>query len=235
MEIFHAKTRDDAAEAAGEAINEFLKLQEKNSILMLISGGSALQVTDYIDPDLIAENLTLSVVDERFSADPEVNNFAQIQNTSFYEFAKTKDISFIGTLPRPGETLSQISQRFEKALRTWTEENPFGKIISIFGMGEDGHTAGIFPLPGNEARFRQLFFSENWVVGYDNGGQKLPRERFTTTFSFFEKIDRGIIFVSGKQKQPALKKILKKLGKECELPALGWYKIASTEIFTDIE
>ena len=127
MEIFHAKTRDDAAEAAGEAINEFLKLHEKNNILMLLSGGSALEAADYIDPELIQDNLTLTVMDERFSADPEINNFAQVQNTSFYEFAKTKDINFIGTLPRPGETLSQISQRFEKALKAWRQENPFGK------------------------------------------------------------------------------------------------------------
>jgi len=235
MEIFHAKTQTDAAEAAGEAVNDFIRKHKKNDILLLLSGGSALEMTDYIDPELLDENVTVSVADERFSANSEVNNFSLLQNTSFYEFAREKDASFIGTLPRPGETLLQISQRYEKALRAWSQKNPWGKIIAVLGMGSDGHTAGIFPVPNDEIRFNQLFLSENWVTGYDNGGQKLPRERFTITFSFFGHIDRGIIFLAGKEKKSALADVLKNHSKPHILPALGWYKIKSAEIFTDIE
>lgn len=235
MKIFHAKNQADAAEAAGEAVNDFIREHKKNNVLLLLSGGSALEVSDYISPELLDENLTVSVADERFTAEPEVNNFALLQNTSFYELAKEKDASFIGTLPRPGETLTQISQRYEKALRTWSKENPSGKVAAVLGMGPDGHTAGIFPLPDEETKFNRLFLSENWIAGYDNGGQKPPRERFTTTLSFFSHIDRGIIFLAGKEKKPALEEVLKNHSSPHILPALGWYKIKSAEIFTDIE
>ena len=30
-------------------------------------------------------------------------------------------------------------------------------------------------------KFSQMFLNEQWVIGYDNLGQKLPRERITTT------------------------------------------------------
>lgn len=234
MEIFRAKTRADAAEAAGEAINEFLGQNLKTSILFLLSGGSALEIADYIDEKLLGDNITLSVADERFSAEPQVNNFAQVQNTSLYKLAQEKGVNFIGTLPRSGETLAQISQRFEQALRSWRQENPEGKIITTLGMGPDGHTAGVFPLPTEETKFNQLFLSEAWVTGYNNDGQKPLRERFTTTLSFFGQINRAIIFVMGKEKQSALKRVLKNQDEIYVLPALAWHKIKSAEIFTDI-
>jgi len=234
MEIFRSKTQDDAAEHAAEALTELLKAAKDSGILLLLSGGSALKILDYVDEDAVGENLTLSVVDERFSADPETNNFAQIQNTSFYTLAQDKGASFIGTLPRPGETLAQISQRFERALRNWRAENPEGKIFAVLGMGADGHTAGIFPLPGNEQEFNRLFVSQNWVTGYDNGGQKMPSERFTATLALLALVDSAIIFVTGKEKHEKLLLAAKKQGKLHELPALCWHRLKQARVYTDL-
>lgn len=234
MEIFRSKTQEDAAEHAGEALTELLKTNRDSAILLLLSGGSALEILDYIDEDALGENLTLSVADERFSADVEVNNFAQIQNTAFYGLAQNRGASFIGTLPRPGETLSQISRRFEQALKDWQKENPEGKIFATLGMGPDGHTAGIFPMPENEQKFNRLFVSQNWVAGYDNLGQKMPPQRFTATLALLAQLDSTIIFVTGKEKWEGLRLALKKSGEIHKLPALAWHKLKHVQIYTDM-
>ena len=234
MKIFHAQDPAHAAEAAAETLNEFLKANRGNAVLLLFSGGSALAISDFVGEELLAENLTVSVVDERFTADPALSNFAAMQATPFYELAQDKGVSFIGTLPRPGETLAQISHRFGHALDEWRTEHPQGKIFAVLGMGADGHTAGIFPLKTQETEFRRLFLGQDRVVGYNNGGQKPPPERFTVTLSFFKLIDQAVIFVSGQEKKPVLEAVLEKIGKLNELPALGWQEIKSAEIFTDL-
>ncbi len=202
--------------------------------MLLLSGGSALSVTNYVDEGLLGENLTIGMADERFTADPELNNFAALQATPFYELAQDKGSNFIGTLPRPGETLAQISRRFGNALDEWRTKHPQGKIFAVLGMGADGHTAGIFPFQAQEAEFSRLFLGHDRVVGYNNGGRKPPPERFTVTLSFFKLIDQAVVFISGQEKKPALEAVLKKTGKLNELPALGWQQIKSVGIFTDI-
>lgn len=234
MEVLKAKSEIDAAETAGESINEFFRDNTKTPILFLLSGGSALKILDFIDESLLNENLTITVLDERYTQNMDENNFAQMEKTSFFELAMESGVNFIGTLPRPNEALNEMSTRFENSLKTWVQENPNGKIIAALGMGEDGHTAGIFKNEDAE-KFKQLFDSEKWVVGYDNLGQKLPRERITTTFTFFEKIDLGIIFVCGERKKNALDGFFKKQKSINLLPALGWEKIKYTKLVTDIK
>ena len=235
MEIFHAKTREDAAEAAADALNNFLKTNDKTAVLLLVSGGSALSVLDFVEETLLGENLTISVADERFSADPQLNNFAQLQTTAFYELAQEKGANFIGTLPRPGETLAQLSQRFETALKNWRQANPQGKIFAVLGMGPDGHTAGIFAFPQDPQYFQELFSGGNWVVGYDNQGQKPPKDRVTVTLTFFKQIDQAAVLVSGKEKQTALNALRAEQGQPHQTPALALKEIRAWEIFTELE
>lgn len=233
MEILKAKNEIDATETAGESINEFLRDNTRLPILFLMSGGSALKILDFIDENLLNENLTVTVLDERFTPNENDNNFAQIEKTAFFELAVNAEVNFIGTLPRPSETLTQMANRLEHSLKTWVLENPNGKIIAILGMGEDGHTAGIFA-DADLHSFQQKFCGEKWVVGYDNLGQKLPKERITTTFTFFEKIDLGILFVCGEKKKAALEQVYKKQEPINLLPALGIEKIKNVKIVTTL-
>lgn len=235
MKIFHTKTHDEAAEAAAEALNFFLKNHKNTAILLLVSGGSALSVLDFADESLLGENLTISVTDERFSTDPQLNNFAQLQATGFYELAQQKGASFIGTLPRPGETITQLSQRFEISLKNWRQTNPKGKIFAVLGMGPDGHTAGIFAFPQDPKRFQKLFCEKNWIVGYDNLGQKPPKDRITITLTFFKQINEAVVFISGREKQTALNILKAGHGQLYQNPALAFKQIRVLKIFTELE
>lgn len=224
-----------AAAAAGEELTQLLKSHAENPALLLLSGGSALQILDYVGTMGLNENLTVGMVDERFSLNNKINNFAQLQKTEFYQQALSQDVNFFGSLPRPNEKAQELSSRMEKNLLNWKNENPNGKILATFGMGTDGHTAGIFPMPEHPELFKKLFQNENWVAFYEASGKTEFPSRITATLTFFEKIDEALVFATGQEKQEPLNKVLENKNKIFELPALGWSKIKNVKIFTDIK
>lgn len=173
-----------AAAAAGEALNNFLAENRETPVLLMLSAGSALSLLDYVGQKSLGENLTVAVLDERFSTDEKTNNFARLQHTDFYAMAMEVEVSFFGSLPRPGETMHDLAARMEKNLRTWKSENPHGIIVATLGMGKDGHTAGIFPFSDAEG-FNKMFAGENWVAICDVGAKHEFHLRVTATAFFF--------------------------------------------------
>lgn len=231
FQIYTQADKEAAAAEAGEHLNLLLTDHKKNPVLLLVSGGSALGILDYVGSTSMGENLTISVLDERFSGDASINNFAQMQKSDFYQLAFDAGASFFGTLPRPNESMPELKARWETNLKNWRKENPDGLIIASFGMGADGHTAGIFPLIDKE-KFRELFESENWVTAYTAETQY--GERITTTATFISKIDIGLVYVCGADKKTKLSEVIKNQSEINTLPALLWHKIKDTRVFTDI-
>ena len=68
------------------------------------------------------------MLDERFSMDTSVNNFAQMQKLDFYNVALEAECSFFGTLARAGETAEDLRKRWDTNLKKWHEENGSGQI-----------------------------------------------------------------------------------------------------------
>jgi 6-phosphogluconolactonase/glucosamine-6-phosphate isomerase/deaminase len=281
MKINRFSSKEEAAASAGEALTQMLTDYRKAPLLLMLSGGTALAMLEYVGTGSLGENLTISVLDERFapleahnqvaaaasagppltgrSEDPQinpvrnrpaegtataaqgrlvsngVNNFSQLQKTDFYKTAFDAGCSFFGTSLRPGESPLQLQQRWEHNLRAWQIENPNGKIFATLGMGQDGHTAGIFPFAENAKKFKQLFQVDNWTVAFDAQGKSRYLKRITTTLHFFALIDHAIAFVCGAEKQAKLEQVLAKQGKINELPALGWHKIKKVDVYTDIK
>src|SRR4051812_39427929 len=104
FKIFTQSDKESAAAEAGEHLNQFLLENKKQPILLVLSGGSSFALLDYVGKNTLGENLHISMLDERFSQDPAINNFSQFQKTDFYTDALNADASFFGTLPRDGET-----------------------------------------------------------------------------------------------------------------------------------
>jgi 6-phosphogluconolactonase/glucosamine-6-phosphate isomerase/deaminase len=227
--------KEQAIMFGGNALNSLLEDNKKSAALLLCSGGSALALLDGVSPDNLSDKTTIAVLDERFSVDESVNNFSQLQKTDLYKEAFDKECNFFGTLPRPGETLGQLGARMEKNLRTWRQENPEGKIFATFGLGKDGHIAGIFPYPENADEFHRLFISGGWVAAYTAAGKHRYPERITTTINFFKQINAAVAYISGAEKRPAFLKLLDKNQKIHSLPAMAFYDIKNLEIFTDLE
>jgi 6-phosphogluconolactonase/glucosamine-6-phosphate isomerase/deaminase len=235
LQIFRQQDAQSAAAEAGEYLNLFLTENRKLPVLLMLSSGSALSVLNYIGKTSLGKNLTVSVLDERFSQDPEVNNFLQLQKTDFYKDAFEAEASFFGTLPRPNETMEDLRQRWDKNLKIWRQDNPNGLIIATLGMGPDGHTSGILPFPENPMQFEKLFNSADWTAAYNTDDKNKYPERVTTTLTFLKMVDFAFTFVSGKEKQEKFAKLILRDAKIAELPAMVWHEIKNLKIFTDIK
>jgi len=235
LQIFKQPDAQSAVAEAGEHLNAFLAENKKLPVLLMLSGGSALSIIDYVGPTVLGANLTVSMLDERFSLDPGINNFLQFQKTDFYKDAFEAEASFFGTVPRAGETMEDLRQRWEKNLKTWRAENPAGLIVATLGLGQDGHTAGIFPFPEDPAKFDQLFNGEEWTVAYNAEGKNKYPERVTTTLAFLKMIDAGFALVCGIQKQEKFEQLTLGKTKAADLPAAVWYEIKNVRVFTDLK
>ncbi len=234
MNIQAFTNQDMTIAAAGQALADILLSYKAFPTLLLSSGGSALELLNRIPESAMGEHLTVTVMDERFTQDEKVNNFTRLQKTDFYEMALSQNVNFFGTLPRPEETLEQAGKRFEERLKKWRQQHPTGKIVATFGMGKDGHTAGIFPYPDNPEFFKQLFESENWIAAYTAFDKHEYPERITGTFPLFSMVDDAVALICGREKAEAFNRFKENSQKLNELPVLGLYKIKNLQVFTDI-
>ena len=69
---------------ASAALHDALRKSSACPVLFLVSGGSTLSLVHTIDVALVKSNWTFGVLDERYSTDPSINNFAQVAATPFY-------------------------------------------------------------------------------------------------------------------------------------------------------
>lgn len=235
MEILKQDDPESTAAEAGEYLNNWLIENKKQPVLLMLSSGSALAILEYVGQTALGANLTISVLDERFSQDPTINNFAQLEKTDFFTDALNADSSFFGTLPRNEETSQQLAERWEKNLRNWREENPRGLIAATLGMGPDGHTAGILPFAEAPDEFEKLFNKENWVTAYNGGNKSKYPERITATVTLLKLIDVAFAFVVGEEKKEKFEELTAGKAKAAELPATIWHEMKKVIVFTDIK
>jgi 6-phosphogluconolactonase len=91
---------------------------------------------------------------------------------------------------------------YENQLRTFFAGLKWPRFdLVLLGMGEDGHTASLFP---NSPALREL---SRWVVPAKN--EQLRQERITLTVPVFNQARRIMILVTGKKKAQRLKEVLR--------------------------
>lgn len=222
---------------AGAVLSDILKENGGSAILLMLSGGSALPLLEFVDFPLLGKHVTISVLDERLSTDPTINNFAQLKQTSFYNTAGKQGCSFIDTEVRPNDNLENLKDRFEKAILSWIKKHENGFIVATLGIGEDMHIAGTMPYPEDEVLFRSLFENtDSILVSYDAGEKNKYPLRVTPTNHFLRNsIDRALVYVAGESKKQSLSRTL--MTKEllhCS-PSRIIHKMKSVTIVTDIE
>ena len=226
---------EKVVEAASLALVDLLSPRKGKPTLLLLSGGSAFALLDAIPGELLSSNLTLGVLDERFSRDDTVNNFAQLEKLEFYKRAEQAGCHFIDTYPHEGESQEELRSHFEVALRAWRAEYEGGKIIATMGIGPDGHTAGILPFRDDEAKFRQVFDSDKWVVAYDAANKNEHPLRVTTTNAFLRtEVDIALAMVKGEGKRKALTSLLAGDESLAAVPAQVLKEMKEVVLYTDI-
>lgn len=224
------------SKSAGESLTKILAGHAHLPVLLLLSGGSALDILKSVDVPADTSNITVSVLDERFSFDPRINNFLQLLVTEFYPRLLSNGARTINTSPLQNETQEQLTARFDATLKNWEKEHPTGVVIATQGIGLDGHTAGIVPMPENASRFAELFENKNeWAIGYSAENNPHPL-RVTTTFPFLRDIiDMSVMHVKGEDKRAALKAALTPDALLNQTPAAIIQQMKNVQLFTDIK
>jgi 6-phosphogluconolactonase/glucosamine-6-phosphate isomerase/deaminase len=201
-------------------------------ILLVLSGGSWFTILDLVNVDGWGDNLTVSVLDERFSLDEKVNNFAQLSDTTFFKKLEHKSVTTISTLVALNDSIDSLCAKWESNLRAWKESNPEGVVIATIGIGKDGHVAGMFP--GTRL---ELFTGEDWTAVSELLPEINPvTQRFTTTQTFLTQIvTQTLVYIVGEDKKAILQKILGQDSDSQALPANVLHKMKSVKLFTDIK
>jgi 6-phosphogluconolactonase/glucosamine-6-phosphate isomerase/deaminase len=236
MNIVQEKDSSQLLTQTTAFLNRTLEQNHNNPVLLMLSGGSALNILSGIHAENLGEHVTITVLDERYTVDPKINNFAQIRTLNFFETAQSQKCNFIDTQVQKTESLLDAAHTFESSLQEWKKKYPLGKVIITQGMGPDGHTAGIFPYPEDRVTFDMLFNKDNWVVGYDAGNKNQYSQRFTTTMTFLQKyVDVSIVYITGQEKKLMLNEVLHggKALHEVPMKVIHTMK-AQINLFTDI-
>ena len=113
-----------------------------------------------------------------------------------------------------GETVpTRAARNYEEALRRRFSGRPARFDFIFLGLGEDGHTASLFPGTAALTERRRLVAA--------NEVPKFSEWRLTLTFRALNAARRVVFLVSGPEKASAAAKILKKERGYRDLPAAG--------------
>ncbi|CAN5419023.1 6-phosphogluconolactonase [soil metagenome] len=165
-------------------------LGQNKSVLWIVPGGSniaiAIKVMAALEvPNL--SNLTIALTDERYGpVGHKDSNFLQLHQGGFAE----RGAIFM-------DLLSGLSFEDTIAAGSMAMEQAFSDAVSIigfFGMGPDGHIAGI--LPHSPAAVPE----EKWMIGYDGG----EFQRFTLTPFALSHVQTAFLGAFGEAKREAL-------------------------------
>jgi 6-phosphogluconolactonase/glucosamine-6-phosphate isomerase/deaminase len=187
-------------------------------VLWLVSGGSniALSVTimDHL-PDDLTPKLAIALTDERFGpVGFSDSNFQQLLDAGF----QPKQATFLPVLV-PDLDLEATRQRYEDAITTAFESADV--IIAQFGIGTDGHIAGILPDTSSVS-------NTNFVVAY----QTEQYTRLSLTLEALKGVTAAYVFAFGSDKQTALEKLSKDIPLDDE-PSQILKQIPDSYVYND--
>ncbi len=185
------------------------KLNEGKKVLWFATGGSSIKVCILVSEILRNhphKNLTVALTDERYGVvGHKDSNWQQLQDGGF-------------GLPE-AKLLPILNGK--DVLVTTVDFNDTEYKIGLFGVGKDGHTAGVLPESG-------AVESKDFVYSYI----ALPFERTTLTLNAIKKLDEAVVFMQGEEKW----KVLEDLEKDIEFskqPAQILKSIPLLTIFSD--
>lgn len=207
-----------SAEYLASTIKEHLAADEH--VLWLLSGGSGLQVvlaTDQLLTGTDLTNLSVTLSDERYGTlgHPD-ENWQQLLDGG---------MTLSGaTMYRPliGEDRTKTTDEFGAWLMQVMTSADY--TIGLFGIGTDGHTAGIKP---HSSAATTTAWAEHFT-GDDF-------ERLTMTPLAVSQLDEAVLQASGVNKVPTLRTLLYETAEISVQPAQILKSVPKTTLFTDNE
>lgn len=208
---------------SADAVTEYLstvlteKLSAGQKVLWLVPGGSAITVVAVVSKKLQGldlKNLTVTLTDERYGpvGHPD-SNWLQLEQAGF---------SLPGARMVPvlhGHSVAETTTEFAKHLQEYCQGAAY--CLGFFGMGPDGHTAGI--LPGSPA-----VTATEWAASY-----QVPEFlRVTMTPPAIAALSEAVVYAMGEAKAEPLANLQQELPLN-EQPAQVLKKVSKLTIFND--
>ena len=217
MKITKVKSVEEQAQHVINLLNKF------DDYLLLLSGGKSpeelyFQMANNQECKLPRDT---AQVDDRWGTTPmhEFSNYRMIKDSGLLVRIEREGRRFHPMLI--GEnTVEKTAALYDSKMSDLFVEYA-GRIIGIFGVSLDGHTAGIVPgSPAVEA--------EDLVVGYESGDKY--GERVTLTVSAIRNhVDTAIVLLNSQEKLAAFRNIMKEHNIE-RFPALVFKEMDDVEV-----
>ncbi len=221
MKFLSVQTPGECSQILASKIGECLSQNQK--VLWLVSGGSniqifigALEILKSGFKKEINSNLVITLTDERYGPinHPDSNWTQLIQaGLDISCLKESVPVLFGGSF----EATTRLFSRNYLRLSKWADV-----IIGQFGIGVDGHIAGV--LPG--------------TIGVDNieiacSYSSTPFQRITLTLNSLKKISIALTFALGKSKQQVIRNLRDKNISLQETPAQILKLILKSYLYTD--
>lgn len=218
MDYKHVTSIEEPAQYLAVRIKEHLGRGER--VLWLVSGGSGVHVGIRAAELMQGQDLSklsVALTDERYGAAGHADeNWQQLLDGGF----ALPGATLYRTLT--GDNRTVTTQKFGAWLDQQLDAADYR--IGLFGIGTDGHTAGIKPgSPAIEASGEAVDFT----------GEDF--ERITMTFAPIERLDEVVLQAFGQNKEPVLRQLLTETLPLAEQPAQVLKRVKTCTLFTDVE
>ncbi len=222
-------------EQAAATLAQVLKKHGGIPVLLLLSGGSSLELLSGIPGDVLGANITIGLLDERFEKSAQDTNWGALLKIGFLERAEQAGSKVLDVKIYNEDSLATYTDRFERELTEWRRRHPEGEVVVTEGVGADGHTAGIMPYPEDPAGFTELFEkSSDWVVGYDAVEKNKFPLRVTVTLPFLRNVvNAAVVYAHGEEKRAAIERVLAATGSLPKTPARIVREMRGARLFLD--
>tara|TARA_B100000965_G_scaffold144444_1_gene120342 strand:- start:2919 stop:3635 length:717 start_codon:yes stop_codon:yes gene_type:complete len=202
-EIQVSEDKNTLALAASDLIAQIIEsiLKNKSRAKIALCGGSTPEAAYSL---LGKKNLDWSKVDLFLGDERWVDHKSQdsnsflLNNSLFKEGNPSQEASFfrVSTIELPSPEHS--AKDYERILKKKLDGDPPRFDLILLGLGDDGHTASLFP--GSDA----LFVRDELITVGEGKGHK----RITFTSKLLNSTDNVVFLISGSNKQNALKRLL---------------------------
>jgi 6-phosphogluconolactonase/glucosamine-6-phosphate isomerase/deaminase len=191
-------------------------------VLWLLAGGSNISAEAAISKQLtnnLVANLSTILTDERFGPVDHANSNVKLLKDAGFDFSRIK---IQPTLSNELKTLEETVYHYDQIIKESFKQADI--IIGQFGMGPDGHIAGILP------QSPAVRVKGKLATGY----QALDFVRVSMTFDAIKKVDKAYLLAFGEAKKVPLANLMDKEVDVAEQPAQILRQIDETYVINDV-
>ena len=220
MNYRHISNLKPVADYMADALLHHLTSGQRVS--WLIGGGSGIDISLQVAASLreagvSLANLSVTLTDERYGALGHTDeNWQQLLDRGF-SLPGAKLYRVLN-----GQDRATTTHQFSAVLHALLDDTDYS--LGFFGIGADGHTAGI--KPGSPA-----VTAEDYAAAFTGP----DFERITMTGPAIEQLNEAVIYAVGADKQPVLHQLLTETVPVNDQPAQLLKAVTKSTLFTDLK